>query len=125
MERSLSPVRAADFEAEVSFISAADGGRQGPAVQGFRPDIQYEDSEGLWMVWPLFIDKNGVELAKGNVIPRVSNANFYIVNDDLRRTVHRDKLRENTHFHICEGGRKVAVCRVVKILSLYEDFDAS
>ncbi len=119
------PVRAADFEAEVRFISAVKGGRQGPAVQGYRPDIQYYDSEGLWMVWPLFLDNNGVELKKGSVISSISNANFYIVNDELRHTVHRDKLRVGTHFHMCEGGRKVAECRVVKILNLHEDFDAS
>lgn len=121
----MRPTRAADFEAEVRFISSVEGGRQGPAVQGYRPDIQYDDSEDLWMVWPLFLDSNGDELSKGTVIPNVSNANFYIINDEFRRTVHRNKLHVNTDFHICEGIRKVAVCRVVKILSLYEDFDES
>jgi translation elongation factor EF-Tu-like GTPase len=122
---ALKPTPAADFEAEVRFISSSECGRQGPAVQWYRPDIQYNDSEELWMVWPIFLDNNGAELTKGTVIPIVSNANFYIINDEFRRRVHRNKLHLNTDFHICEGLRKVAVCRVVKILSLYEDFDVS
>jgi translation elongation factor EF-Tu-like GTPase len=114
------PIREADFEAEVRFISNDDRGRKGPVFQGYRADIQYEDLDGIWMVWPKFIDEAGVELPNNTVVPRVSNANFYIVNDELRRTFHQNRLRIGVRFYICEGAKKVAVCRVVKILSLYE-----
>jgi translation elongation factor EF-Tu-like GTPase len=117
------PVRAPDFEAEVRFLTADEGGRQSLAMQGYSPDIHYDDdeAEGLWMVWPRFIDDSGQELPKGTVIPQVARAHFYIINDRLRRTVHRQRLREGVRFHICEGQRRVATCRVTKILSLHED----
>ena len=117
------PVHAPDFEAEVRFLTADEGGRQGPAMQGYRPDIHYDDDEtdGLYMVWPGFIDDSGQELPKGTVIPPVSRAHFYIINDELRRTVHRQRLREGVRFHICEGARRVASCRVIKILSLHDN----
>jgi len=92
-------------------------------MQGYRPDIHYDDDEadGLYMVWPRFIDDNGKELPEGTVIPQVSGAHFYIVNHDLRRSVHRQRLREGVRFHICEGPRRVAACRVTKILNLHEN----
>mgnify|MGYP001558373959 CR=1 FL=1 len=117
------PVRAPDFEAEVRFLTADEGGRQGPAMQGYRPDIHYDDDETdqLWMIWPRFIDDIGQELQKGAVIPSLARAHFYIINTELRSTVHRARLREGVRFHICEGQHRVAACRVTKILSLHED----
>jgi len=72
------PIRAPDFEAEVRFLTTDEGGRQGPAMQRYRPDIHYDDDEadGLWMVWPRFIDDSGQELPKDTVIPQVSRATF-------------------------------------------------
>lgn len=92
-------------------------------MQGYRPDIHYDDDESdeLWMVWPRFIDDSGHELPNGAVVSQVSKARFFIINDELRRTVHRQRLREGVRFHICEGQRRVAACRITEILGLHEE----
>jgi translation elongation factor EF-Tu-like GTPase len=119
-------LRPPDFEAEVVFLSPEEGGRSGQyglPRQGYRPDIQYDDDprHQVWMVWPRFLDECGQELPQHTPIPRFSKANFYIADDELRRTVHRNRLREGSRFHICEGSRRVAACRVTKIVSLHEE----
>jgi translation elongation factor EF-Tu-like GTPase len=116
------PVHAPDFEAEVRFLTATEGGRRSPPYQGYRADIHYDGDkdDGVWMVWPRFIDDSGQELPDGTVIPPTSRAHFYIISGELRRTVHSERLREGVRFHICEGQRRVAACRVTKILSLHD-----
>ncbi len=118
--------RSPDFEAEVRFLAPEEGGRTGqwgPPSQGYRPDVRYDDdlSDEAWMFLPRFLDEHGHELPQGTPIAQLSRAHFYILNDELRRTVHRRRLREGVYFHICEGSRRVAECRVTKILALHED----
>lgn len=118
--------RSPDFEAEVRFLSPEEGGRKGSPRQGYyRPDIRYkEDPAGQsWMVWPRFIDDDGHELQQGAVIQQISKACFYVINDELRKTVHGQRIREGVRFHLCEGQRRVAECTVTKILSLHDDGD--
>jgi hypothetical protein len=117
------PARPPDFEAEVRFLSREEGGRDAPPIQGYRPDIHYDDDlpDQLWMVWPRFIDDEGQELPDGTIVPRLTRARFFIVNDDLRATVHRNRLREGLRFSINEGPKRVAECRVTRVLSLNEN----
>jgi translation elongation factor EF-Tu-like GTPase len=117
------PTRPPDFEAEVRFLTVEEGGRKTAASQGYRPDIHVDDdhSDLLWMIWPRFLDENGAELPDGTEVPQVCRAHFYIVNPELRRTVHRQWLRDGARFHLSEGQRRTAACRVTKILSLNED----
>lgn len=121
--------RPPDFEAEVRFLTPEEGGRTGrygPVKQGYRCDVHFDDDQSdlLWMIWPAFLDESGQELPKGVVVLPLSRANFYIANDELRRTVHRQWIHEGTQFHLCEGAHRVAACRVTKILSLSENTSA-
>jgi hypothetical protein len=116
-----------DFEAEVRILTPEAVGDKRPVVlfQGCRHDIHLDDqpSEGNWMIWPRFIDDTG-ELLPGDVpIPAISKAHFYIINEELRRTVHREWLHVGTRFHIRAGGRPLAACRITKILGLHDDYD--
>ncbi len=118
------PSRAPDFEAEVRFLTPEEGGRSSPARQGlYRPDIHVDDdpSDLLWMIWPRFLGESGDELPEGAVVPQICRAHFYIANPDLRRTVHRQWLREGAKFHLSEGHHRTAACSVTKILALHED----
>ena len=112
--------RPPDFLAEVSFLAHEQGGRLAQPLQGYRPDIHYdEDPPGqAWMVWPRFLATDGVELPDGTVIPPKCEANFYIVDDEMRQEVHLGRLRRGTHFNIVEGRRVVASCIVKQLLSL-------
>ena len=116
------PNRPPDFEAEVRFLTQEEGGRTGewgPPRQGYRCDIHWDDdpSDLLWMIWPMFLDEHGQELPKGAEIPQLSRAHFYIINAELRDTVHQAWLRVGVGFHLCEGARRVAACRVITIFT--------
>jgi translation elongation factor EF-Tu-like GTPase len=67
----------------------------------------------------LFTDSTGSEFPIGTPIPRSAKANFYIINVELRKTIHRERLRVGTRFHLREGGKKVAACEVTKLLGLH------
>ena len=103
------------------FLSHAEGGRASLPLQGYRPDIHYDDdaTDELWMVWPLFTDSFGRELPNGTPIPQDAKANFYIIDGELRKTVHCERLRVGTRFHLREGGKSVAACEVTKLLELH------
>ena len=128
------PNLAPDFEADVRFLTPGEGGRSGqygPVKQGYRCDIHFDDdrSDLLWMIWPKFLNESGQEVESGTIIPQMSRAHFYIVNPTSKPLLYRRWLRENAWFHLREGGRQVAACRVTKLLNPYEDaitrFDAS
>ncbi len=114
---------APDFEAEVRFLTPEEGGRSGrygPVKQGYRCDVHFDDdpSDSYWMIWPAFLDEVGQELPKDAEIAPFSRANFYVGYAELKRTVHQAWVHEGARFHLCEGARKVAACRVTKVLEL-------
>jgi hypothetical protein len=116
---------APDFEGVVRFLTAEEGGRSGrwgSPRQGYRCDVQWDadSSDLLWMIWPIFLDGSGQELPKSAVVPKVSRAHFHIVSEATRARVYQHWLREGAGFHLCEGARRVASCRVTKILRLHE-----
>lgn len=115
------PRRPPDFVATVDFLSPEIGGRKTQPRQGYRPDIRYDGdtSDEAWMVWPRFLDVNGNELANGEEVPKHVRANFYIVNEQLRKDVHLNRLQVNVRFGLVEGQRYVASCVVTELLSLH------
>ena len=97
-----------------------DARDSGTARQGYyRCDIHWDDdpSDLLWMIRPMFLDEQGQELPKGTDVPQVSRAHFYIVNAELRATVHQAWLHAGAGFHLCEGARRVAACRVATVFT--------
>jgi translation elongation factor EF-Tu-like GTPase len=116
-----------DFEAEVRILTSEEVGDGRPVFlfQGCRHDIHLDDqpSEGNWMIHPRFIDDSGELLSGDELIPPISKALFYIINEELRRTIHREWLDVGTRFHIRAGGRPLAACRITKILGLHDDYD--
>ena len=110
--------RPPDFRAAVTFVSEALGGRQELPRQGiYRPDIRYADDDltKAWMVWPLFLSDGGCELEGGVAIPAQCNANFYIVDEHLRREIHAPRLSVGVQIYLVGGSRLVAVCAVTAL----------
>ena len=52
-------------------------------------------------------------------VPYECEANFYIVNEQMRREVHVARLKPGVGFTLVEGGRTVALCVVRRLLSLH------
>jgi hypothetical protein len=112
-----------DFRAAVAFLSDEQGGRKAQPRQGYRPDIHYADDADsqAWMVWPLFLSNDGFELEYDAAVPGLCDANFYIVDAQLRLQVHASRLKVGVHFDLVEGARRVAVCKVTAVLALHEN----
>ncbi len=112
-----------DFEAEVRFLTPEEGGRATLPLQGWRADVRREAEPGnqCWMIWPRFLGDDGQELPDGTPIAAVSLAHFYVLDDRLRRTVHREWVREDASFYLVEGPHRVARCRVTRLLALHDE----
>lgn len=119
------PKNLPDFRASVVFLSEKQGGRKAQPLQGYRPDIHYADDvkSQAWMVWPLFLSNDGFELEYGATVSSVCDANFYIVDPQLRREVHASRLKVGVQFDLVEGARRVALCKVTAALALAENLN--
>jgi|SRR5580698_8701449 hypothetical protein len=111
------PSRSPQFRGTSFFTSPEAGGRKGLPHQGYRPDLSYKEGQfELFMIWPRFIDASLEEISDGSPITNPSRANFYIINQELRHSIHRDRIRPGTQFWICEGNRKVGEVVVDELL---------
>lgn len=111
-----------DFEADLRFLSPEEGGRQGPVFQGYPPDMRYDgDTDALWMVRPIFLAADGTIIPGDVPIRGKVSARMYIVVDEMRTTVHRQRLREGIKFFLHEGSHVVAEGVVTKIAALHQD----
>jgi translation elongation factor EF-Tu-like GTPase len=112
-----------DFRAEIHIRSIEEGGRRKQIHQGYRPTFQYEDEVDIgWDIWPRFLDDNEEELPEHAPIPpETTQANFYILNDELRITEHRSRIKSGVHFQAREGKMIVLTGTITKILYLNSD----
>jgi|HubBroStandDraft_5_1064220.scaffolds.fasta_scaffold416383_2 hypothetical protein len=115
-----------DFEAVICILGPDEGGRKSPAYNGMRWDLNYAEetpSENLYMIWPDFVDENGVSLRKDMSLPLGIGlrARMTIVADEMRYRVHRAKIKVGTRFYCCEGSKRVAEGQVTKITGLFDD----
>ena len=71
-------MRPPDFEAEIKFLTKDEGGRERLPLQGYRPDLRYNDQneDSAWMIWPLFLNDEGIEIPKGNPVKQQMKANI-------------------------------------------------
>ena len=114
-----------DFEVEYRFVSREEGGREtGPPAQGlYRCDWVYadvveEDPGTLWMIWPIFINESGEPLPRGTLVTETGLARMVILNDDLRETVHKNRIKLGVRGYFVEGVKKVAEAVVVRVVDL-------
>ena len=113
-----------DFEVRYRFYSEAEGGRKSQQFfQGYRCDWVYADFEAdeprqVWMIWPIFIDDNGQFVPESARVNLEGTAHMMIVNEDLRQTVHKDRIRPGVKGFFVEGPIKVAEAIVTRVGSL-------
>lgn len=114
-----------DFEARIRIFTLAEGGRT-PPYNGIKWDFAYDVSginpETLYMIWPQFVDETGTLLSEDLPLsPGVPlRAFMYIVVDEMRETIHRERLRIGTKFYCHEGPRRVAAGEVTALLALHQ-----
>ena len=98
----------ADIEAEITFVSANQGGRSTPAFSGYRPQFYYDDHD-----WDADQEYPDVE----SVLPgQTVRALLRFASPDA----HVGRVHPGMEFQVREGARIVARGRVTKILHLEE-----
>lgn len=115
-----------DFEAVIRIYTAAEGGRQSPPFNGIRWDSAYADdppAKELFMIYPDFYDDHGDSLPMDRPLPLSIDlpARMVVLNDPLRITLHRSRIREGTRFYRQEGPKRVSEGRVTRITGLLND----
>jgi translation elongation factor EF-Tu-like GTPase len=109
------------FKARITFLSPEEGGRKTPCGQGYRPGFKYEDDPNhAWMIFPRFLDESGAEVPDGALVPKESDALMFILDDELRKTVHQERIKPGVRFFLMEGPRIVAKGVVTAILDLFD-----
>lgn len=114
-----------DFEARLRFLTKEEGGRQTSfVVQGYRPDFSYEDKvDELFMIWPVFVDEHGKPLEEDTEVftDKPVNARMVIINEELRVSLHRSRIKEGVKFFVREAQRIVAEGVVTRVAELNID----
>jgi len=115
-----------DFEVKYRFLTEAEGGRRtGTPYQGYRCDWIYDADETapsdklqVWMIWPIFVNEDGIPLRNGTQVPAEGDARMLIVDDQLRESVHRQRLAVGVKGFLVEGSKRVAEATVTKLVAL-------
>ena len=115
-----------DFEATIRILTSEEGGRLTAPFNGIRWDLCYAEDrpdDSLWMIWPDFFDQSNDSLPTDKPLPVgvELRARMTVVVDEIRTTIHRERIQVGTDFYCHEGSRRVAVGRVTRITGLFAE----
>lgn len=115
--------RQEDFEAEITILIEAEGGRKTPPFNGIRWDFVYEgdDINGMYMIWPEFIDSEGNAISNDVPLKGTYRARMHILNRELAQSMHRNRIKPGISFYSMEGPHKVAKGVVLKVTGLTQE----
>lgn len=111
----------ADFEAEIAIFSEREGGRKTPPLNGIRWDFLYDGDraeDGLYMIWPEFIDSNGDAIPQNIPLAGSQQARMHILNREAAASIHKTRIQVGTTFFSMEGPHKVARGVVTRVTGL-------
>lgn len=117
-KKKAPPEQHHDFEARLTL-------RPGvlPKKLGWRPDFAYNlDELTYYMIHPVaFMDENGVPYPPDAQVSGTFYAKMAIVSEPLRRTVHRQRIKEGLPFLVMNGNEVKADGVVTKITGLFDE----
>ena len=115
----------ADFLVSYRFFSVEEGGRKKLPHQGYRSDFLYKEDDvkdGIYMIWPELLDSNVIVIKNKDIpIEQVGKAFMWILNQDLKKSLHSHRIKIGTKGYLMEGTNKVAEVEVIKIIGLNEN----
>lgn len=97
-----------DIEVEMTFLKTEEGGRTGPAFDGYRPQFFYEGQH--WCAMHTYIGTDSVN--PGDTVRAYLSF--------LSPEYHVGRIAPGMLFSICEGSRVIAKGHVLKIIDLAE-----
>lgn len=115
--------RPPDFAVRYRFFTAEEGGRSVAPRQHIRWDFLYHGDDpqrdGIYMIWPEFLDLMGDPLSDGPV-PYEGTAHMFILDPDMREQIHRSRISLGVRGYFVEGAKRVAECEVIEVIGLSE-----
>lgn len=110
------------FIGSLRFLSEEEGGRINPPFQGYFPQFKYKNQVELndWLVKPWFFDQSGQYYERGDRVPLEVNASFYILDPELRVSVHQKICQVGVEFVLREVSRITAHGVVTKVTGLFD-----
>ncbi|MBD2702561.1 hypothetical protein IC229_18075 [Spirosoma sp. BT702] len=114
--------RQPDFEVTYHIYSPEEGGRTLPGFQGTLWDFMDDvDRNGMYMIYPEILNLTTREpFERGMPIPENGIATMWILSSKLR-SLHQQRIKVGTRGYFMEGSKKVAVCEVTNIISLFSN----
>ncbi|MGC1498231.1 MAG: hypothetical protein WA790_20665 [Sulfitobacter sp.] len=112
--------RKPDFEAEITVLTADQGGRKTPPFNKIRWDFRYADdapSDGIYMIHPYFLDKNRELFPDGQALSGTMTALMFIVIEEMA-DYHRKRIAIGTEFYCVEGYKICATGTVTDLIGL-------
>ena len=110
-----------DFIASLQAIPQHETGFRSPLRQGRKFDLAYEgDESGAWMIHYALLDEKRCLLPHNVACQGEANAYFRILNPELRKTVHKQRVKPGTQFFIVVGSQKIAKGVVTEVLHLLD-----
>jgi len=108
--------RQPDFRVKYRFLKPEEGGRKNLSIQGYLPhqgyksDLFYDDDDikqdGIYMVHPEFLDSSlNVITDDSSLVPKSGFADMWILIDETRHTVHRQKATVGRKCFFMEGSK--------------------
>lgn len=116
-----------DFEAEITILTAEQGGRVNPPHNYIRWDFGYVEDNPLetkrnlpaniYMIYPNFLDEGGIPVPKGMPLDGTYKARMHILNKEMVE-YHRGRLTVGTNFNCHEGSKIVARGTVTRLCAV-------
>lgn len=110
----------ADFEAEIAILTADQGGRTLPPLNGIRWDFAYPEdppSFPIYMIHPFFIDDTGRVIPAEQKLFGTLKAIMFIIAEQAVE-YHRKRIFVGMPFECREGHKIVALGTVTKLIRL-------
>ena len=117
-----------DFEASIYMYTEAEGGYKNPIFNGIFLDFVYAESDltsQQYWIYPDFIDENRNSYSRElQILPGSEHlARMFILSDEFRMKVHRDKIAIGVKFYCHEGNRRMGEGIITKITGLFLNRD--
>ena len=116
-----------DFEAEITILTAEQGGRTNPPHNYIRWDFGYAEdnpleptrnlSAKIYMIWPNFLGESGTPIPKGIPLSGTYQVRMHILVKEMLE-YHRGRLSVGAKFNCHEGSRIVARGTVTRLCAV-------
>ncbi|GFE66723.1 hypothetical protein KIN_37970 [Litoreibacter roseus] len=117
----------ADFEAEITILTAEQSGRRSAPHNFIRWDFGYAEDNSLepernlaatiYMIYPNFLDEYGTPIQRGIPLCGTYKARMHIVVKEMMED-HRERLSVGVKFNCHEGSRVVARGVVTRLCAI-------